>query len=226
MSDALARPAFAPFHVEAIYEWIECDLAKYPGFAVEVRMNLKNRERKALNDLLDDVATQAERITTNAKARGKEIDERRTAALEQGDIALMDALLEERVQLIEQAGAAHDHNAARIRDAITPYIRNWNLAIRNDDGTIDDIPPPAEIGVDAFDDLDQTLVNWLASTLLQAYRGGKGFLGSPLTAGEPDAPGSESSETTPGDAQPDSLSESDQPSPQSLRSPSPSHSTG
>ncbi len=225
-SDDLARPTFTPFVVEAIYTWIECDLPKYPGFKIEVRMNLKNRERKKLNDLLNDIQDRSERIVENVKQGLDALEAERLAALEAGETDTLNSITERRVQLVVDSGKAHDENATRINAAITPYVRAWNLATHDTEtGDIESIPPPATGGVESFDELDQTVINWIVATLMGAYRGGKGFSGSLLMLDEPDAPPPASTETTPAAKPKTSRSGKSRTSPVKSPSPSPSIST-
>ncbi len=225
-SDDLARPTFTPFVVEAIYTWIECDLPKYPGFKIEVRMNLKNRERKKLNDLLNDIQDTAERISQNFKHDLDAMEAERLAAIESGDTDTLNALAERRSTIVINAGQAHDGNSTRINAAITPYIRAWNLAVHDTEtGAIESIPPPATGGVESFDELDQTVINWIVATLMGAYRGGKGFSGSLLMLDEPDAPPPASTETTPAAKPKTSRSGKSRTSPATSPLPSPSIST-
>lgn len=193
MSDGLARPTFAPFEVDAVYTWIECPLKKYEGFMVEVRMNLTNRERKRLNDLLTENDEKSARIAENGKAQAESIQQRKNATTDPEETA---ALMAEQFAFIDEVAAAIDDLNASIHTAVAPYIRNWNLAI-HDNGALTNISPPAEIGVEAFVDLDQTLIRWIVTVLLDAYKGGKGWSGSLLTRDEPVAPSPASSETTP-----------------------------
>lgn len=226
-SDDLARPSFTPFVVEAIYTWIECDLPKYPGFKIEVRMNLKNRERKKLNDLLNDIQERAERIAENFKHDLDALEAERVTAHEAGDTATLSGIAERRGQLVVDSGRAHDENALRISEAIAPYVRAWNLAIHDTEtGEFESIPPPATAGVEAFDDLDQTCINWIVATLMSAYRGGKGLSGSSLTLDGPDAPPPASSETTRAAKRKTSRSERSRTSTANSPLPSPSISTG
>lgn len=192
MSDGLARPTFAPFEVDAVYTWIECDLPKYTGFMVEVRMNLTNRERKRLNDLLTENDEKSVRIAENGKAQAESIQERKNATTDPEETA---ALMAEQFAFIDEIAGAYDALNDSLHTAVAPYIRNWNLAI-HDNGVLTNIAPPVEIGVEAFVDLDQTLVRWIVMMLLDAYRGGKGWSGSLLTRDEPVAQLPASSETT------------------------------
>jgi hypothetical protein len=208
--DDFTRPSYAPFAVDAVYEWIECDLPKYAGFRIEARLNLRNRERKQLIALLDDQEAERKRISDNGMKRGTELqkrvddlDARRTALVDAGDTDALAAiteesaaLAEERASLILGMNAAYAVSFGRIHEAIAPHIRDWNLAY-HDDGVLIDVPPPAEIGAEAFEDVDQTLLTWIVSALLSAYRGGKGLSGSSTTPGEPDAPPPASNGTPP-----------------------------
>ena len=225
-SDDLARPTFTPFVVEAIYTWIECDLPKYPGFKIEVRMNLKNRERKKLNDLLNEIQERSERIGENFKHDLDALEAEREAALESGDTETLNGIAERRSDIVIRSGEAHAENAGRIHTAIAPYVRAWNLATSDTEtGQVESIPPPAVGGADAFEDLDQTVTNWIVATLMSAYRGGKGLSGSSLMLDGPDALPPASTETTPAAKPKTSRSGKSQPSPESLLSPLSSIST-
>ena len=85
-SDDLARPTFTPFIVEAEYVWVDCDLPGfYSAFKVEVRANLKNRERKRLYTAINEINAEAERIGEHNRIASKEIEAQRTAAVESAD---------------------------------------------------------------------------------------------------------------------------------------------
>lgn len=201
MSDAHARPhssGFAPFDIEAEYVWVECELPHYEGFKVEVRLNLKNKERKRLKIQLDEINADRDRANESMMARSKDIDDRR-AALQKSkkpDEAAMAALLEEQARMIEEASARVDAHAERVNALIAPYVRNWNVMTRDDAGTLIDAPPPMVAGVEAFDELPDKLIGWTVGSVLNAYRGGKEFpVLLPRLAGPEEQPNEPSTET-------------------------------
>lgn len=184
MSDAQARPlseqltrnSFASFDVEAEYVWIDCDLpGAYEGFKVEVRMNLRNRDRKRLTMGLDDITAERDRISDNAKRLGRDLDAKIKAVQTGGDDDAIAAATEEKFQFIEETAAAYDRNVARIHALIAPYVRAWNVMDRDDAGDLIDAPAPMVAGVDAFESIDQQMTWWLVNAVTAAYRGGKGF---------------------------------------------------
>ena len=204
MSDALARPhssGFAAFDIEAEYLWVECDLPHYEGFKIEVRLNLKNRERKRLKIQLDEIGSDYVRANESLRLRAKDIDERRAAANTDkppGD-AVFAALMDEQERMIEEATARIDINAARIHAIVAPYIRNWNVMDRDDAGNLIDAPPPMIAGAEAFDVLPEKLIGWVVSSVLGAYRGGKEWPVLSTRLGEPAPQPNEPSTETPSD---------------------------
>lgn len=159
-----------PFVVAERWTWVDCDLEGYEGFRAEVRLNLTNGERQRLQLLLTDVDEKRQEIATRRQAK---IDALRAAKdLEGADpIALGQQLADE----LEATVAEHETNTTRIREAITPYIRAWNAAEKNDAGEIVDAPAPAVAGLAAFAAVDQVMEGWLVKATLEAYRGGNGF---------------------------------------------------
>lgn len=202
MSDAVARPhssGFAPFDIEAEYVWVECELPHYEGFKVEVRLNLKNKERKRLKIQLDEIGAERERINESMMARAKDIDDQRAALkkAKKSDESAMAALLEQQAAMIEETSERFDANSLRVHTLVAPYVRNWNVMTRDESGNLIDAPPPMVAGVEAFDELPDKLIGWVVSSVLNAYRGGKEFpVLSPRLAG-PEAQPSEPSTETP-----------------------------
>lgn len=180
MSDAVARPhssGFAPFDIEAEYVWVECELPHYEGFKVEVRLNLKNKERKRLKIQLDEIGAERERINESMMARAKDIDDQRAALkkAKKSDESAMAALLEQQAAMIEETSERFDANSLRVHTLVAPYVRNWNVMTRDESGNLIDAPPPMVAGVEAFDELPDKLIGWVVSSVLNAYRGGKEF---------------------------------------------------
>lgn len=198
MSDALARPTFLPFLVEAEYVWVDCDLPGfYKDFKVEVRANLTNRERKRLNILIEEINADGERITENSTQAAKVLDARRADAEASGDIEALEQSSRDRATHIIQFAEAYDANRQRIHEAIAPYVRNWNAGQLDDDGNPVDALPPSVLGAAAFEVIDSQMLGWIVRTILVAYRGGKGLNDSSPTRDEPDAPPPASNGTTP-----------------------------
>ena len=210
MSDAVARPhssGFAPFDIEAEYVWVECELPHYEGFKVEVRLNLKNKERKRLKIQLDEIGAERERINESMMARAKDIDDQRAALkkAKKPDESAMAALLEQQAAMIEETSDRFDANSLRVHTLVAPYVRNWNVMTRDDAGNLIDAPPPMVAGVEAFDELPDKLIGWVVSSVLNAYRGGKEFpVLSPRLAG-PEAQPNEPSTETPNEQPEESL---------------------
>lgn len=206
MSDALARPisshGFAPFDIEAEYVWVECELPHYEGYKVEVRLNLKNKERKRLKIQLDEISAERERINESMLAKAKDIDAKREAVkkTKKPDETLLPSLLEQQARMIEETSEKIDANSLRIHALVAPYIRNWNVMTRNDDGELVDAPPPMVAGVDAFDELPDKLIGWTVGSVLNAYRGGKEWPVSSPRLEEPAPQPNEPSTETPNDA--------------------------
>lgn len=179
MSDAMARPVsssgFVAFDIDAEYVWVECDIPHYEGFKVEVRLNLKNKDRKRLKVQLDEIGAERERINESTRARAKDIDERRATVnkAKTPDPAKLAALMAEQVELIETAEQKIDENTQRVHALVAPYVRNWNVMTRDDAGALIDAPPPMVAGVSAFEELPDKLIGWVVSSVLNAYRGGK-----------------------------------------------------
>lgn len=225
LSDDLARPTFAPFDVEAEYVWIDCDLKNYEGFKVEVRMNLRNKERKRMNIAIDDINAERERISANVLKRSKELDKKIAAVRDKGTEKAIEAASEEKFAFLESTATAYDENVAKVHKLICPYIRAWNVVERDEAGELVDAPPPMTVGLEAFDAIDQQMTWWLVKTIQSAYRGGKGFSGSSNKPDAPVVPASESTEITSNDEPQDNPNESDQPSAENSPSPSASTST-
>jgi hypothetical protein len=224
-SDDLARPTFTPFIVEAEYVWVDCDLPGfYAAFKVEVRANLKNRERKRLYTEINAINAEAERIGEHNRLAAKEIEQRRSAAVDAGDAEGITAAIEASADLLFRTAQAFDENTRKIHELITPYVRNWNAGEIDDDGNEVNAAPPMVAGVDAFEAIDNTMTQWIVGTLLRAYRGGKGLSSSLPTPSELDAPPPASTETTPAakpktsrrGKRPPSATSSDSPSPSTL----------
>jgi hypothetical protein len=164
-SDDLARPTFTPFIVEAEYVWVDCDLPGfYSAFKVEVRANLKNRERKRLYTEINEINAEAERIAEHNRLASKAIE---TSA-----------------DLLFRTAQAFDENTRKIHELITPYVRNWNAGEIDEHGNEVNAAPPMVAGVDAFEAIDNTMTQWIVGTLLRAYRGGKGLSNSSPTPDE------------------------------------------
>lgn len=219
MSDADARPS-GMFVVDAEYVRLDCPLPGYDGFWIEARLNLRNRERKRLKTSLDEIDRERAALWTKATERGKKIDAAREVAIEAGDVEEANRLTEQRVALIEEHAAGLDDTADRIHDLIAPYVRSWNVMEPGDDGRYVDAPPPMVAGRDAFEAVDQTMLGWMATAIMGAYRGGKGLSGWLPTAGGPAAPISESNGTTPTASETADDSANSPPSP--MNSPTPS----
>lgn len=201
MSDAFARPTsssvFAPFDIEAEYLWVDCDLPRYEGLKVEVRLNLKNKERKRLKIALDDINAERERISTWSTTRGAQLDERRAKAVESGDVKAAEKATEERVKLLEETAEKYEQNVQRIHALVAPYVRNWNVMDRDEHGDPIDAPPPMVAGVEAFEVLPDKLIGWVVSSVLGAYRGGKEWPTSlPSASGSAQQPSEPNTETS------------------------------
>lgn len=183
MSDGLARP-YDPFEIVPRYVWVECPLEDYAGFAIKVRSNLRNRDRKALLDLIEDASDESKRL---AEAATKRLD----ALNESGDLTALAALLDEMNHL-------QDVNAERVPAAICAYVVDWNLDERDTEtGVLVALKPPTELGLAAFEDLEQPMVNWIVGTVVNAYRSGKTLTDSSKTRAESAEPSSASDATTP-----------------------------
>lgn len=205
MSDALARPhssGFAPFDIDAEYVWVECDLPHYEGFKVEVRLNLKNKDRKRLKIQLDEISAERERINESMLAKAKDIDDKRAAAkkAKKPDDAAIASFIEQQARMIEETSDLIDANSARIHALVAPYIRNWNVMTRDDAGNLIDAPPPMVAGIEAFDELPDKLIGWTVGSVLNAYRGGKEWPVSSPRLEEPAPQPNEPSTETPNDA--------------------------
>ncbi len=226
-SDDLARPTFTPFVVEAEYVWVDCDLPGfYKDFKVEVRANLKNRERKRLYTEINAINADAERIAENNRLESAQIDQQRTAAVEAADTNAINAAIEAGADLLFRTAQAFDGNTRRIHELITPYVRNWNAGEIDEDGNAVNAAPPMVAGVDAFEAIDNTMTQWIVRTLLQAYRGGKGLSSSSPTHDGPAAPADGSSATTSGEKPKTSRRGKPRPPATNSGSPSPSTSMG
>jgi hypothetical protein len=58
-------------------------------------------------------------------------------------------------------------------ELIAPFVVAWNaMAFDRASGELAPVPPPAEVGVDAFRAVDPLISNWLLLEIAQAYRGG------------------------------------------------------
>lgn len=224
-SDDLARPSFQPFIVEAEYVWVDCDLPGfYKDFKVEVRANLKNRERKRLYTAINEINADAERIAENNRIASAQIEAQRAAAIEAADTDAITAAIEAGADLLYRTAQAFDDNTRRIHELITPYVRNWNAGEIDEDGNAVNAAPPMVAGVDAFEAIDNTMTQWIVGTLLRAYRGGKGLSSSSPTHDEPAAPPDGSSAQTSNEKpknsrrekRPRSVTSSDSPSPSTL----------
>lgn len=225
-SDDLARPTFAPFIVEAEYVWVDCDLPGfYKDFKVEVRANLKNRERKRLYVAINEINAEGERIADNNRIEAAQIKERHDAAIESGDTAGITAAVEASADLLFRTAQAMDDNTRKIHELITPYVRNWNAGEIDEHGNPVNAAPPMVAGVDAFDAIDNTMTQWIVGTLLRAYRGGKGLSSSSPTHDEPAAPPDGSSAPTSKGRPKTSRRAKSHPSATSSDSPSPSTPT-
>jgi len=224
-SDDLARPTFQPFIVEAEYVWVDCDLPGfYSAFKVEVRANLKNRERKRLYTEINEINAEAERIGEHNRIEAKAIEERRAAAIEAADTDAITAAIEASADLLFRTAQAFDQNTRKIHELITPYVRNWNAGEIDEQGNEVNAAPPMVAGVDAFEAIDNAMTQWIVGTLLRAYRGGKGLSSSPVTPSELDEQPPASNETTSNEKpkssrrgkRPPSAMNSDSPSPSTL----------
>lgn len=72
-----------------------------------------------------------------------------------------------------------------ISDAVSPHIRAWNVtAVNLKTGAVEPVPPPAEIGIEAFKDTRPAVAAWCGFILMQLH-----------VQGGPDRP----LETTPSD---------------------------
>lgn len=205
MSDALARP-YDPFEITPRFAWVECPLADYAGFSIHVRANLRNRDRKILMDLIGDVDAEAKRLGEAAQKKIKKFGDKPDGA----------AL----VALIEEMNRLQDENRIRIPDAIAPYVVGWNLEeVDTETGERVDLPPPSAIGADAFENVEQPMLDWIVGSIVMAYRGGKGFPTSlPTRDGSAEQP-SASTETTSTEPNPESDSDPSQPSPETSPTP-------
>jgi hypothetical protein len=84
---------------------------------------------------------------------------------------------------------------------IAPHVRSWNaLGLDVTTGTYQPVPPPAEIGIEAFRAVDPLIGIWLGTMLKQTYAQAvaspKASSGSATPAGgasKPNAPSSDSS---------------------------------
>lgn len=226
-SDDLARPTFTPFIVEAEYVWVDCDLPGfYQDFKVEVRANLKNRERKRLYTAINEINAEAERIAEHNRIESKAIETQRATAIESGDTEGITAAIEAGADLLFRTAQAFDDNTRKIHELITPYVRNWNAGEIDEHGNEVNAVPPMVAGVDAFEAIDNTMTQWIVGTLLKAYRGGKGLSSSLPTHDEPAAPPSASPETTPVEKPKRNRSANSRRSATNSDSPSPSTLTG
>jgi hypothetical protein len=184
-SDDLARPTFTPFIVEAEYVWVDCDLPGfYSAFKVEVRANLKNRERKRLYTEINEINAEAERIAEHNRLASKAIETQRADAIEAADTEAITEAIEASADLLFRTAQAFDENTRKIHELITPYVRNWNAGEIDEHGNEVNAAPPMVAGVDAFEAIDNTMTQWIVGTLLRAYRGGKGLSNSSPTPDE------------------------------------------
>ena len=56
--------------------------------------------------------------------------------------------------------------------AVAPYVKEWNCqALDSTTGALVAVPPPAEIGADAFRAVDSVIGPWIAVTLKRIYLG-------------------------------------------------------
>lgn len=168
-----------PFVVADRWIWVECDKEGYQGARVEVRQNLTNGELQKLRLLLDEVDEKRREIVARSEAQLATLTEaREQEGADRGAIAVQIA------DLLEAIGKEHTTNSMRVREAITPYVRAWNIGVPNERGEIVDAPPPLVAGLAAFEAVDAVLEGWIVSTLLVAYRAGEGFANSKKKPGE------------------------------------------
>lgn len=222
-SDDLARPTFQPFIVEAEYVWVDCDLPGfYSAFKVEVRANLKNRERKRLFTAINDINAARDRINENGRLESADVDTRRNAAIEAADAGAVADAMREGADLLGRIADALEQNTRELHELIAPYVRNWNAGEIDEHGNEVTAVPPMVAGADAFEAIDSTMTQWIVGTLLRAYRGGKGLSSSSPTHDELDEQPSASPEPTPKGKPKNSRRGKSQPSATNLDSPSPS----
>jgi hypothetical protein len=68
---------------------------------------------------------------------------------------------------------AMNTTVGQISPRIAPFVRSWNVTARNaKTGAFEPVPPPAEIGVDAFKSTRPGVVAFLAITLLRIHNQG------------------------------------------------------
>jgi hypothetical protein len=179
---------FQPFVLSERYVDVECDEPGYEGFTINVRMNLSNGERAELERALDD---RVERIRVAGEKRQAEIDRLNALvveAAEADDGEKTQRLTEKLTALAEDARGQVAEITAETRIQIAPYVRRWNVYMTGPDGELVEAPAPQQAGPSAFDAIDETMVNWIARTILQAYRGGKGLSAWRTNAGAAPAP--------------------------------------
>lgn len=177
MTDPLSPKAhgFQPFILAERYIDIECEEPGYEGFSINVRMNLSNGERIALEHAINEqqAANKAEIEKRQFEIRecGRVSDEAKTA----NDLATIERMTARINAIVEESGEMVQRNERHTRGLIAPHIRRWNVYTTGLDGEPVAVAPPAVAGTEAFDAVDGAMMQWLVTTILGAYRGGKGL---------------------------------------------------
>jgi len=172
--DPNASRVFVPFVLSERYVDVVCDEPGYEGFSINARMNLKNRERadleRALADRSERYKIELEKRVHAAEAIGKLIEEAKAAGDDEKAARLTEKATESAdwSSWIEAAGR-------ETKALVAPYVRRWNVYTAGPDGEPVEVPAPMTGGVDAFDEIDGPMTDWIIKSVLLAYRGGKGF---------------------------------------------------
>lgn len=179
------------FHLASTFVWVQCDLPEHRDFWCEVRMNLRNSERKVLAQQVDGLRTQRRTIADQTRAAmGKLVDQQQKAVANQDESAAA-KIAEKLVQLADEANAAYDENDNQMQALIAPFVKTWNAAIETADGELVRAPSPMDIGVSAFEAIDKISIEWITNALLSSYRSGNGLTSSPTSSGDELAPTNE-----------------------------------
>lgn len=165
MSDADARPS--KFVLKARYTRIECPERDYEGLWAEVRTNLSHEERREFLEGSDAIR---QRILDYRDTRMETATQLDAAVSEAKTAKARAAATSKRSTFIDEQDSALARFGQERLALIAPFIRDWNVA----DTEGNDVPPPAESGVEAFEFTDDVIVAWLQTEIERGYRGGKG----------------------------------------------------
>jgi hypothetical protein len=184
MSDANARPA--GFVLRDRYTKVDCPEPGYEGLWIEARTNLTNGERAVLIERLGEINDRLAELLDGAVLALRTADRNIEKATD--DEAFVTAAAERREanKVLRAIMAGDEPRAAALRDErlalLSPHVRAWNVC----DPDYNDVPPPSIGGDASWEHTDRTILQWIANTLDQGYRLGKGIRS--LSSGSGDTP--------------------------------------